>query len=97
MNELVTRCVKRSFRQYIQNVSSTSLSAAVAHYLNCYLSNSAKLASTSTNTSSNTTNSVVQSDNNNNNTEQTVNKTSNKKRKKNQRKNNKLGLLYCLF
>jgi hypothetical protein len=90
LNELVARCVKRSFRQYIQNVSSSSLSAAVAHYLNCYLSNSAKLASTSLNTSSNTANSLVQSDNNNNTTEQTINKT-NKKRKKNQRKNNKLG------
>lgn len=90
INELVSRCVKRSFRQYVQSVSSTNLSTSVAHYLNCYLSNSAKLQS-NTSLNNNNSNNVVQSDNNNNNTEQIANKTSNKKRKKNQRKNNKFG------
>jgi protein TIF31 len=39
LNELVSRCSKRVFRQYIQNVSNLNLSNALAHYLNCYLSN----------------------------------------------------------
>ena len=42
VNELVSRCSKRVFRQYIQNVSNLNLSTAIAHYLNCYLSNFVK-------------------------------------------------------
>ena len=38
MCELVSRCSKRIFRQYIQGVSGLNMSAAVAHYLNSYLS-----------------------------------------------------------
>ena len=52
INDLVSRCVKRLFRQYAQTVSSVSLSAAVAHFLNCYLSNWTKVATSSSSTSS---------------------------------------------
>ena len=38
MCELVSRCSKRIFRQYIQGVSGLNMSAAVAHYLNSFLS-----------------------------------------------------------
>ena len=98
MNDLVSRCSKRVFRQYIQSVSSSNLSSAVAHYLNCYLSNSNKLASSNTNTSILSSTNLNQTNNDTkptpDNIEQTINnKISNKKRKKNQRKNNKLGKL----
>ena len=45
MNELVSRSCKRVFRQYIQSVASSSTGAAVAHFLNCYLSNFTKSSS----------------------------------------------------
>jgi protein TIF31 len=62
LNELVARASKRVFRQYIQNVASLNLSSAIAHYLNCYLSNYVKTATSPTGTgTANTVVSPVQS------------------------------------
>ncbi|XP_076130997.1 clustered mitochondria protein homolog [Alosa pseudoharengus] len=36
--ELITRCTKHLFRTYFQAVEPSSLSASVAHFLNCFLS-----------------------------------------------------------
>ncbi len=105
MNDLVSRCAKRVFRQYIQSVSSPNLSLAVAHFLNCYLSSSVKLNSTSSSSASNasaTTNGTQANAGATTATEKSkeepvaeqtaVNKSTwNKKRKKNQRKGNKAG------
>lgn len=45
INELVNRCAKRVFRQFIQAVPPLNLSASVAHFLNCYLGNFVKSTS----------------------------------------------------
>ena len=45
INELVNRCAKRVFRQFIQSVPAVNLSASIAHFLNCYLSNYVKTSS----------------------------------------------------
>ncbi|CAF0764388.1 unnamed protein product [Brachionus calyciflorus] len=42
INELVSRCAKRVFRQFIQSVPAVNLSASVALFLNCYLSSYVK-------------------------------------------------------
>ena len=90
MCELVSRCAKRIFRQYIQGVSGLSLSAAVAHYLNSYLSltfkSNGNVTTTNLNGSPpNASNGQIVSPNE---TESTVSKTAVKKsRKKNQKKN----------
>lgn len=42
INELVSRSCKRVFKQYVQAVSSSHLSYAVAHFLNCLLSHHVK-------------------------------------------------------
>ncbi|XP_014904003.1 clustered mitochondria protein homolog [Poecilia latipinna] len=36
--ELITRCAKHIFRTYLQGVELSALSAAVSHFLNCFLS-----------------------------------------------------------
>ncbi|KAM9853418.1 clustered mitochondria protein homolog isoform 1-T1 [Aulostomus maculatus] len=36
--ELITRCAKHIFKTYLQGVELSALSAAVSHYLNCFLS-----------------------------------------------------------
>jgi protein TIF31 len=90
MCELVSRCAKRIFRQYIQGVSGLSLSAAVAHYLNSYLSltfkSNGNVTTTNLNGSPpNASNGQIVSPNE---TESTISKTAVKKsRKKNQKKN----------
>ncbi|XP_068246092.1 clustered mitochondria protein homolog isoform X1 [Palaemon carinicauda] len=38
VGELIARAVKHIFTSYLQNVETISLSSAVAHFLNCYLS-----------------------------------------------------------
>lgn len=101
--ELVSRCAKRVFRQYVQTVSGLSLSAAVAHFLNCYLSmafkssggSSSPVASATSSTSgsapANSSTGVVEATTS---SEQTVaGKAATKKnRKKNQKKNNRNSL-----
>lgn len=62
LNELVSRCVKRVFRQYVQAVSSLSLSQAVAHFLNCYLSNYVKQLAQSVSPTSAVTNGGLDGD-----------------------------------
>ncbi|RNA07911.1 clustered mitochondria -like protein [Brachionus plicatilis] len=42
VNELVNRCAKRVFRQFVQSVPPLNLSTCVAHFLNCYLSSFVK-------------------------------------------------------
>ncbi len=37
LGELVSRSVKHLFKTYMQGVELTSLSAAISHFLNCYL------------------------------------------------------------
>lgn len=39
ISELISRSCKRVFKQYIQSVSSSHLSHATSHFLNCYLGN----------------------------------------------------------
>lgn len=48
-NEIISRCVKRIFRTYLQNVNSAYVSSAIAHFLNCYLSSFTKSATPLTN------------------------------------------------
>ncbi|XP_062872460.1 clustered mitochondria protein homolog isoform X2 [Trichomycterus rosablanca] len=38
ITELVTRCTKHIFKTYLQGVELSALSAAVSHFLNCFLS-----------------------------------------------------------
>ncbi|XP_017288871.1 clustered mitochondria protein homolog isoform X1 [Kryptolebias marmoratus] len=38
ITELITRCAKHIFRTYLQGVELSALSAAVSHFLNCFLS-----------------------------------------------------------
>ncbi|XP_041919207.1 clustered mitochondria protein homolog isoform X1 [Alosa sapidissima] len=38
VSELVTRCAKHIFKTYLQGVELSALSAAVSHFLNCFLS-----------------------------------------------------------
>ncbi|XP_056139032.1 clustered mitochondria protein homolog [Lampris incognitus] len=38
ISELITRCAKHIFKTYLQGVELSALSAAVSHYLNCFLS-----------------------------------------------------------
>ncbi|XP_023673899.1 clustered mitochondria protein homolog isoform X1 [Paramormyrops kingsleyae] len=38
ITELITRCAKHVFKTYLQGVELSALSAAVSHYLNCFLS-----------------------------------------------------------
>ena len=87
----MSRCSKRIFRSYIQAVSSTNLSAAISHYLNCFLSNFVK---TTAQSASSTAASVIpasaasnaQSQTTADSAELQVTKAStNKKRKKNQK------------
>jgi protein TIF31 len=97
----VSRCVKRVFKNYIQSVSSLNLSAAIAHFLNCFLSHSVKVTSntpaptpTSNGAQSSTSDKTVPAvaaAAAANDAEPASNKSS-KKRKKNQKKNNRYGL-----
>lgn len=93
VNELVSRSAKRVFKQYVQAVSSLNLSAAISHFLNCYLSNFVKVPSSTSGQST----TVVSSSTNQNgqvanqqtdaSSEQQISKAStSKKRKKNQNK-----------
>uniref|UniRef100_A0A672ZDH9 Clustered mitochondria protein homolog n=1 Tax=Sphaeramia orbicularis TaxID=375764 RepID=A0A672ZDH9_9TELE len=38
ISELITRCAKHIFKTYLQGVELSALSAAVSHFLNCFLS-----------------------------------------------------------
>ncbi|XP_026185628.1 clustered mitochondria protein homolog isoform X4 [Mastacembelus armatus] len=38
VSELITRCAKHIFKTYLQGVELSALSAAVSHFLNCFLS-----------------------------------------------------------
>ncbi|XP_072318858.1 clustered mitochondria protein homolog isoform X3 [Eucyclogobius newberryi] len=38
ISELITRCAKHFFKTYLQGVELSALSAAVSHFLNCFLS-----------------------------------------------------------
>ncbi|XP_077467620.1 clustered mitochondria protein homolog isoform X2 [Stigmatopora argus] len=38
ITELITRCAKHIFKSYLQGVELSALSAAVSHFLNCFLS-----------------------------------------------------------
>uniref|UniRef100_A0A5S6QJU7 Clu domain-containing protein n=1 Tax=Trichuris muris TaxID=70415 RepID=A0A5S6QJU7_TRIMR len=38
LSTIVIRCAKHSFRNYLQNVGPSLMAAAVAHFLNCFLS-----------------------------------------------------------
>ncbi|KAL0973150.1 hypothetical protein UPYG_G00199620 [Umbra pygmaea] len=38
ISELITRCAKHIFKSYLQGVELSALSAAVSHFLNCFLS-----------------------------------------------------------
>ncbi|KAK7882100.1 hypothetical protein WMY93_028274 [Mugilogobius chulae] len=38
ISELITRCTKHIFKTYLQGVELSALSAAVSHFLNCFLS-----------------------------------------------------------
>lgn len=38
ISELITRCAKHIFKMYLQGVELSALSAAVSHFLNCFLS-----------------------------------------------------------
>lgn len=88
MNELVSRSCKKVFKQYVQSVSSLNLSAAIAHFLNCYLSNPIK-ATTQPQTSTNTSNSTVSQTAEATNDNDQAKSLTNKKRKKNQKQKNK--------
>ena len=55
VNELISRCAKRVFRSYIQSVSTLNMAQAVAHFLNCYLSNYVKQLSSSSSSSATST------------------------------------------
>jgi protein TIF31 len=98
LNELVSRCVKRVFRQYVQAVSSLSLSQAVAHFLNCYLSNYVKQLAQSVSPTSAVTNGNLDGDRKED--ETVIGKTvavnaaastggGGKKKRRNQKKNNR--------
>lgn len=54
VNELISRCAKRVFRSYIQSVSTLNMAQAVAHFLNCYLSNYVKQLSSSSSSATST-------------------------------------------
>eukprot|EP00096_Caligus_rogercresseyi_P001416 TRINITY_DN1226_c0_g1_i1.p1 TRINITY_DN1226_c0_g1~~TRINITY_DN1226_c0_g1_i1.p1 ORF type:complete len:1301 (+),score=495.78 TRINITY_DN1226_c0_g1_i1:192-4094(+) len=43
-SEVITRCAKHLFTSFMQNIELTYLSAAISHFLNCFLSNSSNLS-----------------------------------------------------
>lgn len=93
VNELISRCAKRVFRSYIQSVSSLNMAQAVAHFLNCYLSNFVKQIATAaaapTTNSSNMNGSAKTDENESKAVVSAAAAAGAKKKKKNQKKNNR--------
>jgi protein TIF31 len=92
MNELVSRCAKRVFRNYLQSVNNLYLSTATSHFMNCYLSSFVKqLPQTAATTTAVNTSPPAESTVTSNETSE-ISLLSSKKRKKNQRKQNRAAL-----